>query len=132
MSVPAEFFLNGWIHALTDSEIAAWLMFRDLSDLQIAEQERPAVHISGDERVGAYCLSRDVRDSHRMLEMLGLLRVLVADNRRDNGTVEDFSQGAELIRHRFWLADGALSQPAVPAVLAAVAARLDELGDAEK
>jgi hypothetical protein len=127
-SIPAEFFLNGWVHALTDSEIAAWLMFRDLSDLNVAEHERPGVHISGDDRVGTYCLSRDVWDSHVMLERMGLLSVEAAEGRRANGTFEDFRHGEQPIRHRFWIADETLSQPAVPAVLAAVTEHVDELG----
>ncbi len=31
IDLPVGFFLNGWVHVLQPSEIAAWLMFRDLA-----------------------------------------------------------------------------------------------------
>jgi hypothetical protein len=66
LSIPVEFYLNGWIHALTHSEIAAWLMFRDLR-FEFSPLDSFGVHISGDGRVDRYCLSRDVWNSHTML-----------------------------------------------------------------
>lgn len=123
--VPAAFFLNGWIHALTDSEIAAWLMFRDLSALDTPEQDRAGVHLSGDDRHRYYVLSKDTWEKHRMLSLFGLLHVESAEGRRADGTVEDYDSDSPPRRHRFWVTDEALQQPALPAVLAGVAAEID-------
>lgn len=126
VTVPVAFFLNGWIHALTDSEIAAWLMFRNLSALDTPEQDRPAVHLSGDDRRRYYVLSKDTWESHRTLSLFGLLHVESAEGRRVDGTVEDYDPDSPPPRHRFWVTDEALQQPALPAVLAGVAAAIED------
>jgi len=47
--IPIEFFLNGWIHVLTDSELAAWLMFRDCSGItQAADESAPFTLFAAD------------------------------------------------------------------------------------
>ncbi len=126
VTVPTAFFQNGWIHALTDSEIAAWLMFRNLSSLDTPEQDRPGVHLSGDHRLRHYGLSKDTWESHRTLSLFGLLHVESAKGRRADGTVEDYDPYSPPKRHRFWVTDEALQQPALPAVLAGVAAAIDD------
>lgn len=126
VSVPSIFFLNGWIHTLTDSEIAAWLMFRDFSAMDVPEDQRAGVHLSGDDRVRYYVLSKDTWENHRMLTRFGLIRVEPAAGRRADGTVEDYDRNEPPLRHRFWVTDVALQQQALPAVLAGVAAVIDD------
>ncbi len=126
VTVPVAFFLNGWIHALTDSEIAAWLMFRSLNALDTPEQDRPGVHLSGEHRLRYYGLSKDTWESHRTLSLFGLLHVEAAEGRRVDGTVEDYDPRSAPQRHRFWVTDEALQQPALPAVLAGVATAIED------
>ncbi|MGH4007218.1 MAG: hypothetical protein ACRDTH_03445 [Pseudonocardiaceae bacterium] len=61
-----------------------------------------------------------------MLSLFGLLRVESAEGRRADGTVEDYDPDSPPQRHRFWVTDEALQQLALPAVLAGVAAAIDD------
>ncbi|MDG9674822.1 hypothetical protein [Micromonospora sp. DH14] len=71
--IPTDFFYNGWIYCLTDSEVALWLTFKLLS------HEHPAAHAGGGifladrERLQRFGLSRDAYESHAALVEYGLL-----------------------------------------------------------
>jgi hypothetical protein len=75
VAIPPEFFLNGWVHALSKSEIAMWLMLRDLSQRSDATSPSDKLHIRGRDRLLQYDLSRAVWDTHARLEEFGLIVV---------------------------------------------------------
>jgi hypothetical protein len=115
--VPVSFFLNGWIHALTNSEIAGYLMFRDLARLDPVGHSREGVSIGGVERLQYYGLSKDTYEAYQTLEKFGLLQVDTDPNRRRDGTFENFDPDSPPPRHRFRLTDDGLNQRAVETVL---------------
>ncbi|MFE7779264.1 hypothetical protein ACFU5O_36455 [Streptomyces sp. NPDC057445] len=87
--IPAEFFTNGWVHLLTPSETAAYLMWLDVD--QNPEHDEP--YVTGAERAGHYGLGREVYETHSQLEAFGLVDVTPAAGRYDDGKYADY--GAE-------------------------------------
>jgi len=94
LEVPAHFFTRGWVHVLTKSEIAAYLMWRHLG---AASSYAMA---SWQQRAGIFGLSRDVYDTHQALEAFGLIKVVKPKERRDDGTWRGYTEGAPLYSHR--------------------------------
>ncbi|WP_407565857.1 hypothetical protein [Streptomyces sp. 184] len=93
-SVPPEFFINGWVHVLTKSEIAAYLMWLQLGafhDFITAEWKV---------RAGMFGLSREVYDTHQALAAFGLIEVDKPDERRRDGTWVDYKRGDDPLLHR--------------------------------
>jgi len=90
ITVPAEFFLNGWIHVLTSSEIAMWFMLRDLTarEKRADPSHNGWVRINATDRLLRYDLTRSTWDSHHRLADFGLLEVTKDDRRRADGTVK--------------------------------------------
>ncbi|MGH8829130.1 MAG: hypothetical protein ACRDVZ_16325 [Jiangellaceae bacterium] len=127
VSVPIEFFTNGWLHVLTDSEIANWLMWRDIGDFRTAEQtSADDLMIWASERLGWYDLTRDTWDTHQALTRLNLMTAKFSDARRSDGTLIDYRSGNRGEPHHFGVDDQELSKPALAAARAAVAAALDD------
>lgn len=125
ISVPIEFYTNGWIQVMTDSEIANWQMWRDQSEMREAGiTTADDLFIDAQDRLDYYDLSRDVWDTHQTLTRVGLMSV-------EAGEVEArmTTRGARFHRepHKFGLDDAPLSQDGHRAMLAAVAELLDEL-----
>ncbi|MBO3083018.1 hypothetical protein [Cellulomonas fengjieae] len=119
IDIPVGFFLNGWLYALTKSEIALWLMLRDLTRLG---SDDGWVHITGIDRLRIYGLSHDAYKTWPMLHATGLMEVYIDPNRRGDGTLEGgFSADNPALCHRFRLTDAGLDQPAGYAVKAALA-----------
>lgn len=118
--VPTAFYVNGWIHALSKSEIAMWLMLRDLHERSGtgADAALPLtpdrLHISGRDRLLEYDLSRAVWDTHSSLEQFGLIVVRKDPNRRSNGTTLD---GEFALPHYFELTDDGLKQDGLSTVI---------------
>lgn len=72
LSVPIEFFTNGWIQALTDSEIWKWLVFRHAAYMSSpTSPPGQGVRMSADTRLSIYDLTRDAWDTHLMLGRYG-------------------------------------------------------------
>ncbi|MEV7962381.1 hypothetical protein [Oerskovia paurometabola] len=117
-AVPVEFFLRGWVHVLTPSEISLWLMLRHLG----ASQTWPdGIHISGDGRRRHYGLSHDAYKSWPMLEQMGLIRMTPDPSRRADGTViGGMKKDEPVAAHRFELLDDGLEQDAGSAVIEAI------------
>ncbi|MCG7286388.1 hypothetical protein MHY85_10450 [Cellulomonas sp. ACRRI] len=117
-TLPVEFYTQGWIHLLDDSELAALLMF-------LVRQEQAGeglgFKVLGEHRLRQFCLARDTLDRHVFLEDVGLLRHVPADSRRADGTVVDARTGAPLEPHTYWTVPEGLQAPALNAVLAAIA-----------
>lgn len=128
--VPVEFFLNGWVHALTDNEIAAYLF------LLCKQQSNPPDPVNGlavlREEWGEGFGSDRAHIGYRMLARFGLVRIFREEVRRDDGTIEEFNPndyrpGDPL---RFTVDPTALHHDALtkvmPAVRAATQTRLDD------
>jgi hypothetical protein len=124
--IPVAFFVNGWVHALDDSELAAWLMFRHRYYSHLPHAETYGVELGGQDRLAIYAQKRTVWDQHRNLGTFGLLRHEADERRRPNGTVDEFGEEGQGRRHRFWVTDEPLGKPAVHSVLASVAAALED------
>ncbi|MEU6347176.1 hypothetical protein ABZ883_40280 [Streptomyces sp. NPDC046977] len=84
--IPVEFFTNGWVHLLTPSETAAYLMWLDVD--QNPGHDEP--YVTGAERAGHYGLGREVYETHSQLEAFGLVDVTPAAGRYDDGKYTDY------------------------------------------
>jgi hypothetical protein len=116
VDLPVGFFLNGWVHVLQPSEIATWLMFRDLAWRHPNEHVKNGVYIYGDAREAEYGLNRDAYEGHAVLRGLSLLRFapLLRNNPDETLTLRLTSRYDP---HRFQLIDEGLTQLAVPTAL---------------
>jgi hypothetical protein len=120
LHVPVGFWLNGWIHALEDSEIAAWLMFSH-HYASASGHETSGMMVTGQTRWARYVQARTVWDKHNQLTAFGLMEVIGADGRRADGTVEDFHPSSPPKRHRMWMRPEGLNNPGVATVLETLA-----------
>lgn len=130
VSIPIEFFTNGWIQVLTDSEIWNWLAFRHQGKMTAADS--PAgrdISLPAARRLGWYDLTRDAWDTHAMLDRFELMTTNPGEI--TSGRTPGGSQRFRKEPHQFDLHDEVLKKPGHPAVLAAVAALLDEIDVAE-
>src|ERR1700737_2292356 len=114
VTIPTAFFVNGWIHALTNGEIAMWLRLRDLTvrasrraDGATDTIATPDVQIGAKTRLREYDLTRAAWDAHLELEAFGLIHVERDPDRRENGTTLDGKRAAP---HRFRLLDEGLDE----------------------
>ncbi|MGP4058991.1 hypothetical protein ACTWP6_29990 [Mycobacterium sp. 4D054] len=111
-SVPTTFFTNGWVHALSKSETAMWLMLRDLK--YRGETAADRLIIRARDRLLEYDLSRAVWDTHMRLEEYGLIVVHRDPNRRRNGTT---AAGERALPHHFELRDEGLVEDGLSSVI---------------
>jgi hypothetical protein len=118
LTVPAAFFLNGWLWALTNSEIAAYLMFRWLAAAFPGEHAGDGVYIYGDDREQYFGLRRDAYESHILLAQFGLIERQPSLIRDDDGHVVGYKKGVRYEAHKFKLTDGGLDDDGVLHVLA--------------
>lgn len=125
MTMPADFFLNGWLSILDDSEIAAWLMFRHRHQALGGGVDTAGVELSGADRLATYVLKRTIWDQHRILRLMGLMRHDGDDRRRSDGTVDDFLDEGPGSRHRFHMIDTPLGEPAAHSALSSLSAALE-------
>jgi hypothetical protein len=65
--IPAEFFTRGWLWALSDSEIACYLMFRHLAREYPLAHQSTGVFVYGQVREEHYGLPRDAYEAHILL-----------------------------------------------------------------
>ncbi len=125
LSIPAAFFVNGWIHTLTNREIAAWLMLRDLTTQALPDNANAAVEgvrASTRARLTVYDLRKRTLDTSRELESFGLVEVIRdEENRRPNGTTRG---GVRAEPNRYRLTDAGLEEPALPIVVKHLEAEL--------
>lgn len=114
VAVPAEFFLNGWIHTLTNREIALWLMLRaEQSSVPPKVVDEFPLSISGRRRITDYNLSLTVYETNSTLAEYELIAVKPDPNRRPDGTI---AHGDPRERHSFKLTDDGLQELALPIV----------------
>lgn len=75
ITVPANFFLMGWVQVLNPSEIATWLTLRALSQWAREQHAETGVYLYGKARKEDFGLRRDAwEDGCNMLRGFGLLR----------------------------------------------------------
>lgn len=117
VQVPADFFLQGWVYTLFDSESALWLM---LAHQRANQPVGSAVAVSGEDRLRFYGLTKDAYQGWWLFDLVDLLDVEVDPNRRADGTVDDFDEGRHPALHRFTLRDSGFAQPAANSVLVAL------------
>jgi hypothetical protein len=115
-SFDARLFTNGWIHVLDDAELAFLCM---VADLQARAGTADPVPVSGDERIGYYCLGPDGYQAHHLLSEAGLVRIGRNRGRQPNGTFkgyysDDRVRGAP---HSFGIRSDAFSRPALPTII---------------
>jgi hypothetical protein len=118
ISIPVDFFLNGWVHVLSPAELVTYLMLRDLGRRCGTDQ---GVFICGKPREQFYGLRRDVYESHRLLNLYGLIEKVENSNRRHDGTVRSFkTENNPLEPHRFRLLPDAFKRDAFDSVVQAL------------
>ncbi|WP_327075498.1 hypothetical protein OG196_42975 (plasmid) [Kitasatospora purpeofusca] len=75
VTVPADFFLNGWVQILNPSEVATWLVLRELSQHAPTVHTEQGVYLYGNRREEDFGLKRDAwQDSCHTLRAFGLIR----------------------------------------------------------
>ncbi|GAA3122887.1 hypothetical protein GCM10020254_82490 [Streptomyces goshikiensis] len=75
ITIPAEFFLNGWVQVLNSSEIATWLILRGLSQWARDTHATSGVYLYGRPRLEDFGLRRDAwEDGCQRLREFGLIR----------------------------------------------------------
>ncbi|QIY64651.1 hypothetical protein HEP85_27295 [Streptomyces sp. RPA4-2] len=126
-TIPADFFLNGWVQVLNPSEVATWLILRELSQYAPTKHDEEGVYLYGKRRIEDFGLKRDAwQDSCHLLRKLGLIRYYSQESREggdgepDGGIVSsgwgDFF--AQQLRdryepHRYQMTDQGLTQDAL-------------------
>lgn len=115
VTVPAEFFLNGWIDALTDNEIITYLVLRLMAQAFPNQHVDSGVYLTQADRVNLFNLDRAF-EAHRMLSRYGLIETIRDARRNADGTMTDFEEVGTGEIHHFKLHDEALGQPAIPRV----------------
>ncbi|MGW7170934.1 hypothetical protein ACWGH3_37795 [Streptomyces sp. NPDC054884] len=119
VEIPVEFFTCGWVHVLTNSEIAALLMWLDrlkYSGVVVGADEGDPVtvtYVSGDVRQGLYGLGREAYETHQALDAYQLLDVIRPEKRYDSGKWEGYSKDdSDLLCHRVSLAPAGFDRDA--------------------
>lgn len=75
ISIPSQFFVNGWVQVLYTSEIATWLVLRFLRSLFPRRHNESGVFLYGQVRENVFHLHRDAyEDGCRNLVNFGLIR----------------------------------------------------------
>ena len=118
-TLPATFWTNGWVHALTSSEIGCLLMYLRRESILPTPPTSPGVAIPALERAARHGLSKDAYETHRTLEQFGLLQVTPDPNRRADGTIKR-GASAHGEQHRIKALPAGLDSPAVVTVLNAL------------
>jgi hypothetical protein len=128
IEIPVNFFLAGWVHALTDSEIIAYLYLLHHAKLRPDENAGDGMMLTRFAWAEAFGVSRGY-EAYRFLERFGLISVIRDERRRADGTIEGLDevidQEIEISPHRFKVDLTALERRAVPVVTAALEAFKD-------
>ena len=120
IDIPANFFLNGWVHALTDNEIIAYLFLLHQAKMRPEENSGAGMLLPARAWTAAFELDR-AYEGYRLLSRYGLVRILRDERRRADGTLEGLNEGLDedvvIEPHRFWVDTSALDKRAVPEVI---------------
>ena len=116
VAIPLDFFFNGWVFVLEDTEIATYLMYRDLC---AAGPNR----ITAADREKRYGIKTSAWEQHWVLVDSGILHLVPDPSRRTDGTYLEQSEGVAPSPHTFRLLDEGLKQDALMEVWRAVSDR---------
>jgi hypothetical protein len=117
-ALPPEFFANGWHLALTDSEMAMILALCARREVPAPWEPGDTTYIEGPNRIRRYGLSPAAYSTHKYLEAFGVLEVIPAVGRREDGTFDEYGEGVTPIPHRFRVREEGFSKEAVSLVMA--------------
>ncbi|MCT9003470.1 hypothetical protein [Streptomyces rhizosphaerihabitans] len=118
ISLPVEFFTNGWIHLLTDSEIRMYLTLKHLASRYPREHSLRGIYCIDRDREWLYGVSRDVYEAHLTLARFGLIELVQNDSRHKDGKIVNYKEflkkgAVPLPPHRFQiLPDNSFYRPA--------------------
>lgn len=118
VTIPVGFFVNGWIYALEDTEIATYLMYRSQ-----CPADGGLTAITAGDRDEIYGVKRSAWEQYWVLVDSGILHLEPDPHRRPDGTYIDQGDGAHPLPHRFGLVDAGLAEDGRTQVLEAVRAR---------
>jgi hypothetical protein len=105
IDIPVEFFTGGWVYLLSDSEVRMYLILSHLAKRFPSEHRERGVYLNERDRKWTYSVSRDVYESHILLERFGLISRIDDPRRHGDGKAVNFSSviqnGGILSPHRF-------------------------------
>lgn len=105
ITLPVQFFTNGWVYVLTDSEIRMYLILKHLAARFREDHLLRGVYIAETDREWLYGLSRDVYEAHLTLARFGLIELTSNPLRHRDGKIVDFElflkRGGVIPPHRF-------------------------------
>ncbi|NGY65094.1 hypothetical protein G7043_39900 [Lentzea sp. NEAU-D13] len=116
VTIPVEFFLNGWIDALSDNEIITYLALRQTAQAYPGRHDNEGIYLTQAKRTEDFNLDRGF-EAHRMLARYGLINTIRDFRRSANGTMSGFEESGPGQIDRFTLNDSALAQPAFSRVM---------------
>ncbi|MGW1247387.1 hypothetical protein [Streptomyces sp. NPDC002535] len=90
VTLPVQFFTNGWIYLLTDAEIRMYLIFKHLATRFSESHARHGVYCNEYDRTWRYWVSRDSYEAHLTLSRFGLIAQLESDFRHADGKIINF------------------------------------------
>lgn len=129
IDIPVQFFLNGWIHALTDNEIIAYLFLLHQAKTRHDENSGPGGMLLPAFAWSAVFENDRAHEAYRLLSRFGLVRIARDARRRADGTIIGLNEGLDddvvIEPHRFWVDPNALTKPALPAVISGLTRFLD-------
>jgi hypothetical protein len=127
LPLPADLWLRGWVHVLSDAEMLLYLALR--LHVAVFPDLGNGPFVLGRQARDVYGISKENYESLRELEMFGLIRLTVDEDRsRIDGTMRDFRVVGRGKFHRITLTDEGLSSDAGAAVLNGLRSLLDLLG----
>ncbi|MFC7841932.1 hypothetical protein [Streptomyces sp. NPDC057382] len=135
ITVPALFFLNGWVQVLNPSEVATWLILRALSEWAPTEHLQSGVYLYGNDRLQTFGLRRDAwEDGCQRLQEFGLIRAARPPG-VDGPFAEGFAHLARMSReryqpHRHQLVEQGFNEDAMKVCLKELTLRQKRLEDA--
>ncbi|MEU5250811.1 hypothetical protein [Streptomyces longwoodensis] len=107
VTLPVQFFTNGWVYVLKDSEIRMYLILRHLAARFSESHALHGVYLSERDREWLYGISRDVYEAHLALARFGLIQLVPNPLRHRDGKVVEFDnflkKGGVIPPHRFWV-----------------------------
>ncbi|GLY99852.1 hypothetical protein Acsp02_71050 [Actinoplanes sp. NBRC 103695] len=115
VTVPATFFVNGWVHVLSAAEITTYLMLCDL-EARYPTAAGEGVYANDPQRRRWYGIHRDVYATHRQLAAYGLVERLDAPARRPDGTIMKRPRQQPLQPYWFRTRPGGFEQASFPRV----------------
>lgn len=116
VTIPVDFFLNGWIDALSDNEIITYLALRQTAQAYPGRHSDEGIYLTQARRVEDFNLDRGF-EAHRMLARYGLINTVRDFRRNADGTMTGFEESGPGQIDRFTLNDSMLAQPALPRVI---------------